>query len=254
MQRWTIGDWTITRVADPGFELTLPQDEATKATLERSPWLHPAFVTDGWDLRVGSSALLIRGEGPTVLVDPWLAFDGDHGARLAALSDAGAGAGPDDVDLVINTHVDGIGANVAPDGRTPAFVNARYLLPAEERAEAARLPGWQALEDHGVVSDAAPGAVAPGLEIVDLPGHSPGHVGVRVGDGAVIIGHLFLHPAQVANPSSPFGDFRPEVLIRTRTGLLEQSAADGTVVIGPLWAAPGGGRITREGERWGLLI
>ena len=43
---------------------------------------------------------------------------------------------------------------------------------------------------------------APGLVLDPLPGHNPGHFGVYVGDppAAVVTGHLFLHPAQVANP------------------------------------------------------
>jgi hypothetical protein len=56
MQRWQADGWTITRVADPDFDLVLPQDHATRATLQRSRWLHPRFVTDDWALRIGSSA------------------------------------------------------------------------------------------------------------------------------------------------------------------------------------------------------
>jgi hypothetical protein len=43
--RRQVGGWTITRIGDPGFELMLAQDEATRAVLQRSHWLHPTFVT-----------------------------------------------------------------------------------------------------------------------------------------------------------------------------------------------------------------
>ena len=224
MGTWQAGAWTITRVADPGFELILPQDDATRSTLQQSPWLQPLFVTDDWSLRIGSSALLLTGPGPTVLVDPWLAFAGDSEARRAAL-----GTTPD---IIVNSHVDGPGENAA-------FPDARRLLPPEEITE----PGWE---------EATPGPLADGLEIVDLPGHNPGHIGVRVGDEALIVGHLFLHPAQVANPTSVLGDHDPAVLRATRQAVLEEAAANGTLLIGPIWAAPGAGRVHRDGGRWAL--
>jgi hypothetical protein len=56
VQRWQADGWTITRVADPDFDLVLPQDRTTRATLQRSRWLHPRFVTDDWALRIASSA------------------------------------------------------------------------------------------------------------------------------------------------------------------------------------------------------
>ena len=51
MQTWTVGDATIDRVEDPGFELLLPQDDATVETLQSSPWLAPhppPFVRSEW--------------------------------------------------------------------------------------------------------------------------------------------------------------------------------------------------------------
>jgi glyoxylase-like metal-dependent hydrolase (beta-lactamase superfamily II) len=223
--------------------------------------LHPQFVTDEWALTIGSSTILLTGPGPCILIDPWLAFDepGAHERRLGALADAGVRA--DDVDIVVNTHADGIGANVGPDGLTATFPHARYLLPAAEltAVRAGQRTGCEAfagLADKGLLETIETGdmSLAAGVDIVDLPGHNAGHVGVRLGDVAVIIGHLFLHPAQVANTASVRGDFRPDVLIRTRLDLLARAADSGTVVIGPIWADPGGGRIVRDpdGERYAI--
>ncbi len=202
--------------------------------LQRSPWLRPDFVTDDWGLRVGSSALLLTGPGPTILVDPWLAFDEppNNDARLAALEEAGVKAG--DVDIVINSHNDQLGAN----GRFP---NARTILPADEPP--LNVPTEPA-ERHR--------DVAPGVRIIDLPGHNAGHVGVEVGEQAVIVGHLFLHPAQVANPTGVLGDRDPEQLVATRTALLERAERDHILLIGPLWAEPGAGYPGRDGDHWVL--
>ena len=96
-----------------------------------SPWLAAGFVTDDWALRVGSSATVIRTAGPVVLVDPFLAFDDPErlGPRLQALREAGVEA--DDVDVVVNTHIDGLGVNLLLDG-SPTFPRARYLVPRAE--------------------------------------------------------------------------------------------------------------------------
>ena len=109
MTTWTVGSVELTRVDDPDFELILPSDDATVAALQRSPWLAPHFVTEDWALNVGSSCIVVRTPTAVALVDPFLAFDDADrlGPRLQALRDAGVEA--DDVDLVVNTHVDGIG-------------------------------------------------------------------------------------------------------------------------------------------------
>ncbi len=230
MQSWTIGEVEITRVDDPGFELTIPSDEATVAALQRSPWLHPHFVSDDWALRIGSSATVIRTAGAVVLVDPFLAFDDPdrHGPRLLALREAGVEA--DDVDVVVNTHIDGLGVNLLHDG-SPTFPRARYLVPRAEidsiRAgdhPDLRHPEVVELHDSGAI-EATGGTedVAPGVRLADAPGHNPGHHVVWIGDAgasAVVIGHLFLHPAQIASPEVDNGDLDPALLARTRRALL----------------------------------
>ena len=132
MQSWTIGEVEITRVDDPGFELALPSDEATVAALQRSPWLHPHFVTDDWALRIGSSATVIRTAGhgrPRRSRSSPSTTPTGIGPRLQALREAGVEA--DDVDVVVNTHVDGLGVNLLHDG-SPTFPRARYLVPRAE--------------------------------------------------------------------------------------------------------------------------
>jgi glyoxylase-like metal-dependent hydrolase (beta-lactamase superfamily II) len=258
---WTIGAIEVTRVADPGFELVLPQDPATAAILAATPWLSPAFVTVDQSLRVGSSAIVLRTPSATVVVDPFLAFDDPArlAPRLAALR--AAGVDPDDVDVVIDTHIDGVGANVLADG-TPAFGRARYLIPAAELEDAAA--GERGEEAGALVELQKSGRahplvgaeqVVPGVRIEEAPGHSRGHVAVWIESGgsqAVVAGHLFLHPAQIANPEVDNGDFDPAVLLRTRTELLARCARDRALLIGPLFAPPGGGQVHPHGDGWRL--
>jgi len=262
MQTWRVGDATITRVDDPGFDLVLPQDDATVATLRSSPWLAPHFVNDDWSLVVGSSATVIRNGERTIVVDPFLAFDDPARLddRLAALRDAGCD--PADVDVVVNTHVDGIGVNVASDGK-PAFPNASYLLPREEldalaagEHEDVRGAPFVALAEAGTAT-ASDGTeqLAPGVRLESAPGHNRGHHVVWIEDAAVVIGHLFLHPAQIANPDVSTGEPDPALLERTRRALLARCNATGATLIGPLFAAPGGGTIAGDDTTgWRLVV
>lgn len=241
--------WNVTRVDDPGFDLVLAQDAATVEALKKSPWLHPAFVTDEWELRVGSSAILLQQDGKNVLVDPWLAFDDPARwePRINAL--AAAGVNRDDVHMVISSHVDGLGANLEPGSSRATFPKADYLVPAAEleRDDAAPLRALPRMT--AVVDD---GEIAPGLAIRHLPGHNAAHIGVVIDGRAIVIGHLFLHPGQIANPDVAT-EPDPTVIRQTRRALLDECADSGMVVIGALFAAPGMGRVERDGERWALV-
>ena len=273
METWSVGDSVITRVPDEQFELVVPQDEATKSVLlSQASWLAPQFLTSAGELRVGTSAIAIETPGARIVVDPWLVFDDadrttpEATARidrlLRGLGDAGFP--PESVDFVVDTHIDGVGANTRPveGGEVPAFPNARYVIAPEEIAalQAGRFPGADALDvlvADGLV-DAPDGRVAGDVAMERGPGHSRGHHVVRVGpegDDAVIIGHLFLHPAQVFSPDPRAGlDEDIELAAETRRGLLARAAEKGTLVIGPLWATPGAGTVVPAGEpdRWRL--
>jgi Metallo-beta-lactamase superfamily len=266
---WSFGEVEVTRVADPGWELTLPQDDDTIAALQATPWLQPHWVTDDGALRIGSSALLVRAPGAVVLVDPFLAFDDParFEGRLEALADAGAA--PEDVDVVVNSHIDGIGVNVVPADRSPTFPDARYLLGADalaaaERRESSLLADWHSLQEAGVVDLVVdregrpdPESITAGVGLAWLPGHHDGHLGVEIGEPvqAVIAGHLFLQPAQIANPAvvdPSEGD--ADLLISSRRTLLDRCAREDLTLIGHLFEAPGGGRVRPAGDAWALVV
>lgn len=273
MERWCIGDSVITRVPDENFELVVPQDEATTSVLlSQASWLAPHYLTAAGELRVGTSALAIDTPGARVVVDPWLAFDDpdrtapDARARIERLlgSLTDAGFPPETVDFVVNTHIDGVGVNTRPaDGaEVPAFPNARYVIAPEEISalRAGRLPGAEPLDvlaAEGLLDD-PDGRVAGDVHVEPGPGHSPGHHVVRIGaDGgaAVVVGHLFLHPAQVFSPEPRAGlDENISLAGETRSELLARAAAEKTLVIGPLWATPGAGTVVPADEpgRWRL--
>lgn len=253
---------TVTRVADPDFELVLPQEPDAAAVLDASPWLRPHFVTDEQALRISSSAIVVRTPSATMVVDPFLAFDDPArlAPRLAALR--AHGVEPNEVDLVVNSHIDGLGANVLADG-TPVFPRARYLFPAAELDDAAAgVHGDEALalvamHKQGRAEGLLGGEqLVPGVRLEDTPGHSAGHVAVWLESGgthAVITGHLFLHPAQIANPEIDNGDVDPASLARTRRAVLTRCVRSDAVLVAPLFAPPGGGRVRHQDDGWRLV-
>lgn len=99
--------------------------------------------------------------------------------------------------------------------------------------------------------------LAPGVRLEDAPGHHPGHHVVWAGDGeecAVVVGHLFLHPAQVARPEVSTGDIDPKLLVRTRRDLLARCVDPPALLIGPLFAPPGASRVQPDGDTWRLAV
>lgn len=260
--RWTVGAIEVTRVADPEFELLLPQDPDTQALLARSRWLAPQFVTPDRQLRIGSSAIVVRTPSALIVVDPFLAFDDPAriAPRLSALRRAGCH--PDDVDFVIDSHLDGIGLNLAAGGE-PAFPRARYLIPSAEMEDVRldRHPeigaSFAALAQSGLVDETKGGeAVVPGVRLEDAPGHNSGHVVVWLesgGSAAVIAGHLFLHPSQIASPDVVLEGEDPVVLPATRRSVLKRCVEEQAVLIGPLFATPGGGHVGPAELGWRLM-
>ena len=152
MHRWTIGEVEITRVEDLNF--AVPSDVPVPDCVYLRSLPRPA-TSASCSARSPSAS-----DGIKIVVDPWLANDGPrdepdaakHADRLLReLADVGFP--PDEVDVVVNSHLDGVGWNTSRDaGWEPAFPNARYLYPATELAAIAgvsrstaskRWPTWQ---------------------------------------------------------------------------------------------------------------
>lgn len=120
---------------------------------------------------------LVNTEAELVLFDTGLSAEGT-GAALAA-----AGISPDQVDVVVLTHMHGdhIGGLMGVDGTTPTFPNARYVTGALEHNH------WSAAGNEGFDKTVKPlndritllddgGGVVSGITAMLAAGHTPGHM------------------------------------------------------------------------------
>jgi glyoxylase-like metal-dependent hydrolase (beta-lactamase superfamily II) len=272
--RWQLGAVTLTVVPEPDFEVLVPQDERTTEVVLAQPWLAPYRTTEGV-LRVTTSAVVVQTPETCVVVDPWVALDDEDRtsetakARAARRFDAltRVGIDPLDVDVVVNSHIDGIGANAEPtavagEPEVPGFANASYLLSAGEcdALAAGERPGAQPfadLRDAGVLQAVtAPHRIDDYVTVVAAPGHRPEHCAIEISsrhEHAIIIGHMFLHPASLVNPDAGLLDEDPATNAQTRRATLQRCARERALLIGPLFAAPGGGYVEADGDGWRLI-
>ncbi len=166
---------------------------------------------------------------------------------------AAAGFPRDSIDVVIASHLDGIGMIAwADDGRwTPFFPNAEVLISRREYDAIVddgpyRPQGSDALvalHAHGVVTKVGERhAVTPEVTIRFTGAHSPGHQVVDVTSGdldATMIGHLALSPLHCV--IDEFGGHNEPTSAATVLRALRDS---GRLLVGPLWPAPGAARWT----------
>ena len=276
MNRWKIGDVTLTRVVEieltAGVTWLLP--DATPENLLREEWLQPHFCDANGVATMSIHALILESQGQRILVDTCVGNDKQrkipgwsdrHGPFLEDLAEAGYPADSIDAVLCTHLHVDHVGWNTRlVDGKwVPTFDTARYLFNEKEFAF------WNAENDQtygDVMGDSVRPVVEAGrVDMVDgehvltdevklepTPGHTPGHVSVRIssrGEEAVITGDLMHHPVQCAHPEwGSVADVDPAKAVSTRRSFLERCSDDPVLVFGTHFATPSAGRVVRHGE------
>jgi glyoxylase-like metal-dependent hydrolase (beta-lactamase superfamily II) len=177
-----------------------------------------------------------------------------------------------DVVLCTHLHVDHVGWNTMKiDGAwRPTFPFARYLIDrteyehwrtqAHEGEVAAILrQSIDPIEEAGLLEliDARRGyGICEEVKLTPTPGHSPGHVSVRItsgGESALITGDAIHHPCQMARPEwGSVSDFDVAQAERTRRELLSGCESHGTLLIGSHFAGDPAGRVRRDGQAWRL--
>ncbi|WP_329150579.1 MBL fold metallo-hydrolase [Streptomyces niveus] len=291
VQSWVLGDVEVIRLVEwhqpflPTSEF-LP-DVGADVWRDNERWLAP----DHWRPESDRTAIalqswVLRSAGRTVLIDTG-AGDGRERPGMAPYFHrcqgnfpgllARAGVRPQDVDVVVNTHlhVDHVGWNtVDADGEwVPTFPNARYLIPAADDfhygPDNAYGNGAQDV-DRLIYED----SVAPihragqallweGLHRIDehltlesAPGHTPGSSVLRLASGsdrAVFVGDLVHSPVQILHPCCNSSScLAPEAAVSSRRRILGRAADERELVVPAHFGGAGALEVRRDGDAFAL--
>jgi glyoxylase-like metal-dependent hydrolase (beta-lactamase superfamily II) len=229
-------------------------------------------LNDRHQMALGLNSVLLRSQGKTILIETGV---GEKERPLGQTERPGgvtlidelraAGIAPQDVDIVINTHLhaDHCGWNTtkAADGSwQPAFPRARYLIQRGEW-DAATHPNERTratylaenilpLEAAGVL-DLIDGETAVTDEVTIIPthGHTADHASVLLASGgekAIYIGDMIQHHVQVERAAwvSSF-DVYPLEAMETKKRVVQTAIDEHHLLIAVHEPFPGLGRLTR---------
>ncbi len=269
--RFTVGDIEVTAILDgymnfdPAAIIGFNQQTAEKALEQdfRNPDTGNMLVpVNGYLINTGEK-LVVVDTGTVDVMGPTLS----HFHKNLQLTGYNAA----DVDAVVLTHlhVDHVGGLTSKSGER-LFPNAEFIVHEAEysfwNSEGIRSRFSKDLmhfvdiaqsvskpyENHKTLISKE-GEFIKGLDAVFLPGHTPGHMGIRVhsNNEEVLIWGDIVHSAalQLANPDwTVVFDTDQEMARQTRHKLLDRVAADRTAVVGIHLDFPGLGHIRRVGN------
>jgi glyoxylase-like metal-dependent hydrolase (beta-lactamase superfamily II) len=276
VQEWKIGDVRVraaVEVAIPVPAAAVVADLNLESAAEHLAWLQPNYVDADGNILLAVQSFLVESAGRRIIVDTCfghghaLPYDLGIDTRPFPATLAAAGFGRDDVDVVVCTHLhfDHVGWNVmkTDDGWEPMFPNAQYLFGNDEYDHWREDPdpnkandeSVQLLVDTGLARlVASDHEITPEVRLVPTPGHTPGHVSVRIDSGdhaALISGDMVHHPVQIARPDWPSApDFDPEAAMAMRRRTFAALADTDVLLLGTHFNAPAGGYVRSSGQGW----
>ena len=247
---------------------------ATFGLVPRVMWeRYTPDIDDKNRIPVGMNSLLIRSEGKTILIDTGVGTKPVKAPGAMAIEEAGKllenlgnkGVSPNDVDIVINTHLhfDHCGGNtVIEDGGTmPAFPRARYFIARDEWEMAShpneRTRGTYLSENFEPLDEArqvelitGEAEIAKGVRVVPAPGHTEGHVVVELESGGrcgLCVGELSQLPVMLERLAwiSAF-DVLPLVSLSTKRRMMEWALEKRALIHSVHAPFPGLGRLVAE--------
>lgn len=249
-----VGEADVYSLTDGQFRL---DGGAMFGSVPKVLWERVSPADDLNRIRLRINPLLIRLGGENILVETgfWdqggekfegmYALDRDE-TVFRGLSEVGLT--PDDIGLVINTHLhfDHAGRNVTPAGE-PTFANARYVVQRQElhdaththeRSRASYIAAYiEPLRDAGLY-EVVDGEheLRPGLRVLPLPGHNLGQQGVVLRSGGktlVYTADLVPTLAHVPYPYVMGYDLYPVTTLETRKRYYGEWYESGAILCTP---------------------
>lgn len=249
------------------FELTVFDDGSFTLPAEYFANV-PASVSEGLaeTLTIGANLWYIRTGDRRILVDT-----GSANALKAVFAETGQAwddlnqKTPTDI-VLTHMHADHLGGfaegTIFPDAKVHVakaewefWTNEGLAnsVPEDQRPMIQMIQQVAAsFADRVVLQDGAT-ELAPGLALEPLPGHTPGHTGIRLSSGPdalLIVGNAVISETlQFATPDISYAlDGDAEQAITTRRDLLQACAQDGTTLAATHFAFPGIGKVAKDGD------
>ncbi len=269
--RLKVGDLEVTALYDGHSVFDLHWLNGTKATMDG---VAEALHEDPRMLDVSDEGFLVNTGKQLILVDggagTW--WGGGALGRLAG-SLRSAGYTPEEVDVVLVTHLhsDHVGGLTTQDGKR-VFPNAEvYVAKAEsdfwlspeiaakapkdaqpffQSAQAIAAPYIKAGKWH---TFSGSGPIVDGMQLVPLPGHTPGHTGYEFsskGQKILFWGDtIHAQRVQLQHPEvTAIFDIDQNAAAATRLQLLPKLARGDVLIAGPHMPFPALGRLHKEGS------
>ncbi len=261
-----------TKIGD--IEIIALTDGATQFGAELFPGTEEAAINDilksaGTEtIDTNFNAFVVRSGADTMLVDagPRDLFGETCGFLGDALAEAGI-ANSDITHLFFtHLHPDHIAGALTQDGQA-VFENAQMLVSEADHAFWSKevftdetLQQWQGLAQASIAAYAgrteqvkAGDTLISGVTALDLPGHTPGHMGFIANDGSDSFAHTgdiaHAQTLQFANPEIGIAfDIDMDTARATRKRTLDMIATDGMLMSGGHMLQPNIGTLERAGQ------
>ncbi len=278
----TLGRWRIHAIQAGGQQL----DGGAMFGVVPKPLWEKRIAADAKNrIPMGMRCLLVEHDDGLVLIDSGVGNKetakfhdiygvenaGEGGRTALEAGIAQAGFSPEDVALVINTHLhfDHAGGNTfrTEGGEIrPSFPNARfvvqrgeyaYALRANERTSASYFPhNWDALLAAGRL-DLIEGdrELRPGISVRGTPGHTPFHQSVMLrsgGEALCFLGDVVPTAHHLPLPWIMGYDVEPLVTLESKRTLLAEAVAGDWLVVFEHDAHTGFGRVAHDGKGYRL--
>ena len=263
--RFKIGNFECIAIQDNTFTGTIERLVSNVSREDLTPHLNEYNINP--DNVTGSYACLMvnTGNDDWVLIDTG-AGDAQEGSRLLEILED-EDIWPDHI-IITHAHIDHYGGLINKDGETvfpnipvymcrdewAVFTSKDYLAENPERAvpvERFLIPAESQIERVECM-----GEILPGFSIINLPGHTPHHIGIIIesdGEKLIFSGDALVHPIFVEHPDWSFAnDVDPAAATESRRRLSEVAVEENALVMSYHFDFPCLGHIvkTDDGYRW----
>jgi glyoxylase-like metal-dependent hydrolase (beta-lactamase superfamily II) len=274
---YRVGDLQLQMLNGGNFRL---DGGAMHGVVPKTIWSRLVSCDDKNRCEYTTRCLLVESAGKRVLVETgngdkfppkWKEIYGIDHDRSIVVALAEVGLAPDDIDVVVMTHLhfDHSGGTTrrvpggAGDAVEPVFRRARHVVQAREwqdatnpheRNRASYLPeNVFPLAEAGLIDRVQGEAeVAPNVFVIPTPGHTPGHQSVLLGppDGprAVFLGDLVPTAVHTRLPFVMAYDLEPARTLETKRSLFRRAIAERWLVLWGHDRDHAGGRLGYDAE------